>query len=188
MKIALVLGRATGVWDELAAAKELIGTRPRIIIATKRAGRDYDGPVHEWPSFHPELFSAWIAERARHNRPPAQRLWSARSPKVKRMSDYGHEINWLDSVGGSSGLLGVQVGFAVNADRMILCGIPMERSGRYDDDKVWTEAEMYRDHWIKYFEDDPSRKDRVRSMSGWTMEQFGFPDLQWLREPEEYKA
>lgn len=190
MRVAIVLGRGAAVWEEMEAAKQLLGSHPRTIVATKRAGRDYDGPVHEWPSFHPEMFAGWIAERAKHNRPPAQRLWSARSPKVKSPSNYGLAINWLESIGGSSGLLAIQVGFAIGRppydnepliDKMILCGIPMEESVRYDDGKIWKEALFYRDHWIKYFRDDPRRRDHVRSMSGWTQELLGAPTEEWLR-------
>lgn len=194
MRYGVILGRHSDVWTELDAAKQLIRsvagqTTPVTIIATKRAGRDYDGPVHEWPSFHPELFKPWIAIRAKYNRPPALRLWSARSPRVKKPDTGGLVINWLASQGGSSGMLGVQVGLAIGhppyqnepqIDRLILCGIPMEKSKRYDDNQIWREAELYREHWIKFFGDNPQHKDRVRSMSGWTKELLGGPTEEWL--------
>jgi hypothetical protein len=191
-RCALILGRAAGVWDELEAAKKLLDGRPRTICATKYSGRDYDGPVHEWVSYHPELFPQWVRERAKHNRPPAQRLWCATSPQVRRRrTEFGVQINWLTSAGGSSGLLAVQVGFAIGhppydgeppIHKLILCGIPLENTERYDDRRPWKEALVYRDHWIKWFHEHKDYRHRVKSMSGWTRELLGGPSEEWLEE------
>jgi hypothetical protein len=194
MRVAVMLGRHDDVWNELDAAKALIRSSvPNAelrIIALKRAARDYDGPVHEWPGFHPELLGGWIEERARNNRPPAERLWSARPAQLKNPDSFGLPINWLISVGGSSGLLGIQVALAIGhppynheppIDKTILCGMPMTKSTRYDDKKQWSEAEFYRDHWIVFFRDRPQDKNKFRSWSGWTAEFFGTPDEEWLR-------
>jgi hypothetical protein len=195
VRYAVILGRHDDVWKELDAAKDLIrsvdSSAPIHVLATKRAGRDYDGPVHEWPGFHPELFPGWIEERARNNRPPAQRYWSARPPQLKNPDGHGVPFNWLISVGGSSGLLGIQVALAIGyppynvgespINKAILCGMPMTKSTRYDDKKQWSEAEFYRDHWIVFFRDRPQDKNKFRSWSGWTAEFFGTPDEEWLR-------
>lgn len=196
MRYAVVLGRHTDVWNELCLATQIIRAvagydTPITIIATKRAGRDYDGPVHEWASYHPEMFKAWIAIRAKYKRPPAGRLWSARSPRVKKPDTEGLAINWIPAQGGSSGMLGVQVGLAIGTthypneqpiDKILLCGIPLEKTGRYDDNQLWREAELYRDHWIQFFKAHPEHRERVRSFSGWTKELLGAPDNAWLRE------
>lgn len=194
MKVAVILGRHEDVWNELERAKAMIKEvgAELWVIATKRAGRDYDGPVHEWPGFHPELLQTFVNERAKNNRPPALRYWSAKSSKVNP-GQFGLPIEWLTSVGGSSGLLGIQVADAIGRhpkyanepkiDKSILCGIPMTPSTRYDDGKEWKEAIHYRDHWLKYFIDHPDSKARLRSFSGWTKEILGEPTLEWLREP-----
>lgn len=183
MKYAVVLGRSAEVWDELDAAKALIreavGGVPVTVIATKRAGRDYDGPVHHWPSFHHDMIIPWVAERAKAGRPPAENYWSCR-PANRRAPRSPLPIKWIDNIGGSSGMLGVQVALhpEVDIDKVILCGIPMMPSKRYDVNTEWREALAHRDAWNKYL---PQMKDRVRSMSGWTQELLGPVTEEWLR-------
>jgi hypothetical protein len=83
-------------------------------------------------------------------------------------------------MGGSSGLLGAWVAREVaKGDKIVLCGIPMENTPRYDDRTVWREALVYRQAWIEAF---PKLLPYVRSMSGWTREKFGEPDKEWLED------
>lgn len=181
MKYGLILGRSNEVWDELAKAKEMLVGQPLSIIAVKRAGRDYEGPVHHWVAFHHDMLPEWVKERAKHNRPPAENYWSSRN-NLQRTPKSPLPIRWLRNIGGSSGLLGVQVGLQpeVGLDKLILCGIPMTASKRYDIDTPWKEALAYRASWKQFY---PQMKDRVRSMSGWTQELLGPVTKEWLHAP-----
>lgn len=192
---ALVLGRHADVWKEMEAVKKMATFHK--IIAVKRAGRDYPGFVHEWVSFHLNMFPQFIADREKMGYPPAQRLWSGRHPKSGRKYDGHYKVHMLNCYGGSSGLLGIQVAREIGRppfdderpiDKIVLCGIPMEPTEKYDDGKLWKEALVYRESWHKVFAMYPELKDKVRSMSGWTKEQYGPVTEEWLHDdghPEE---
>ena len=177
---AVVLGRHTDVWEELKLAETLVGGTFDVVVAVKRAGRDYDGPVHHWVAYHPELFETWIAERRREGRSEPGKLWTGIYKGHKLGKGLKIPLNHIDVDGGSSGLLGAQVALSV-ARRVVLCGIPMEQTGRYDDEKLWPEALLYRDAWKMCL---PQMNGRTRSMSGWTQELLGAPTEDWLREED----
>lgn len=180
IKRALVLGRDDNVWKEMERAKAL--AQFHVIIAVKRAGRDYDGVVHHWVGLHPNLIDAWIPVRQKHNRPPAQNYWAGGS--IRSQNDYSVPFKWLPNLGGSSGLLGVQVALLpeLGIHKIVLCGMPMDKTNRYDDDKCWEEAHVYRPPWQKM---KKRMRQRVRSMSGWTQELLGPVTKEWLYDLPE---
>lgn len=171
-RLALILGGACGVWEELAAARAL--AEPDIIIATNHAGRDLDGPLDHWVSMHAELMPTWTKARADAGRSPAGQLWSANhrpGPMPMRR---------IQSPGGSSGLLAVFVGLELRVERMILCGIPLDQRAKHFDDpreRPWQEARQYWNAWDRA---KPRIADRVRSMSGYTRQWLGHPTAEWL--------
>jgi hypothetical protein len=182
MRLALILGGADCLFDDIEAALELTGPGP-IIIATNHAGRDYHGHVDHWVSMHAELLAFWANERAKAGRGPAGRLWSAAHRQGGTSS-----IDRIASPGGSSGLLAVFVGLELGLDRLILCGVPMQPAARhYDDMRPWTEARQYLPAWRRAV---PTIVDRVRSMSGATADLLGRPDEEWLNgeNPREASA
>jgi len=175
-RFGLILGRGAGVWEEVAEAKRLIAPVEPIIVAVKRAGRDYDGPVHHWASFHPELFEPWLKVRRDAGRPEPGLLWTGIFRNHKLGRGLKLPMHYIECEGGASGLLGTLVGLR-HCDKLILCGIPMTVSGRYDDNKLWSEGERYRDAWKQQL---PLLKDRVRSLAGWTREMLGAPTPEWI--------
>lgn len=176
---ALVLGGATSLFDDEAAARAM-GFEPDILVATNHAGRDREGPVDHWCSFHVELLPMWIAARRAAGRPDAGQLWGCH----KRAAPEGLELRYAANWGGSSGLLAVTVALELGATHVVLAGVPLTREGEhYDKPGLWRDAGNYRGRWIHRATD---MDGRVRSMSGWTAELLGKPDPAWLftaREP-----
>lgn len=171
---AIIIGGAATVWDELARARELMPNA--MIIGVNHAGRDYDGELAHWATMHPELFGRWIAERSKHRRPSAGKLWHAK-----------HRISKVDSKpieswGGSSGLLAVKLALDLGCERVILCGVPMEQQGCHYDQlgRKWLEARQYWANWNKHL---PDMEGRVKSFSGFTMRLLGAPDHAWINHP-----
>ncbi len=177
MLTALILGGASGVWEEAAEARRLF--TPGLLIATNHAGRDNPEPVDHWVSFHVELFPRWIAERARKGLPPAGQLWTAQR-RIATDLDVRRVANW----GGSSGLLAVTVALELGCERIVLCGVPLDASAHYDSPESWREFGNYR----KAFITRQTQMTAVRSMSGWTRQLLGAPTGEWLHEGQESHA
>lgn len=175
---ALILGRAAGVWEEYEAAKQLASFD--VLIAINKAGRDCPDPIQHWTSFHPDLFPLWLKQRRELGLPDhAAQLWSGiykghpcGSGKI------AFPVKYVESNGGSSGMLAVDVALTgLSVDRAVLCGVPLQKTARYDDATPWTEGEVYRAAWLEKLE---FIKGRVRSMSGWTRDLLGEPTREWL--------
>lgn len=170
---ALVLGGARSVWADREAAMKLF--QPIHVLATNETGRDLDGRVDHWVSMHPEKMSEWVRGRAKLGNEPALNLWK---PKHKQPFP-GLEMKSAPSWGGSSGLLAVTVALiALEVEFVIVAGCPLlNEECHYFDQKVWREAHQYRAAWVRYL---PQMRNRVKSMSGWTRELLGEPDMGWL--------
>lgn len=175
---ALVLGGAAGVWEEIERAKSM--AEFQIVVATNHAGRDYEGEVDHWVSFHPNLFPTWLAARSAAGRPPAKFLWSGiHKGRHVGANQRGLALNYTDSVGGSSGLLATLVALRETAaERIVLCGIPMmPEAEHYDRPGAWEDAKNY----LKAWKDQKAALiGKVRSMSGWTKDLLGEPDAEWM--------
>jgi hypothetical protein len=175
MTTAVVLGGATAVWDELVAAQALC--RFDVVVAVNHAGRDYDGPIDHWASYHAALLPKWIDERRNKGRSPAGTLWTA----TYHGQSLGRRVNLkfqtLEGTGGSSGFLGARIALRF-AERVVLCGVPMDPAREhYDKAGAWKECERYRQTWV---DGAASFTGRVRSMSGWTADLLGRPTAGWV--------
>jgi hypothetical protein len=166
----LILGGANSRHRDREAAFALF--TPDLVIACNHAFRDEPGRVDHAVTMHPELYPKWIAAREEAGFPPAGKLWHSRH----HISKVGSEP--IESWGGSSGMLCIRVALTLGCNRIVLAGIPMEKMMRhYDDDKPWHEARQYWPAWERAI---PQFHGRVRSLSGWTREKLGAPDMEWL--------
>jgi hypothetical protein len=183
--IALILGGAECLWDDLHAflvachAPAGLILRGATLIATNLAGVHYPEEVPHWVTRHPENWvglpqgePGWLAQRAAKF--PGWR------PSVRWSNVYLAGI--VDRVvkpwGGSSGLLAVTVAIAhLNADRVVLCGMPMDKRGHFDRQDEWKSATTFQGEWKKAL---PRMGDRVRSLSGWTRSVHGAPTEAWV--------
>lgn len=171
-RTALILGGASTLPADRARALELLEGIEYSLIACNHAARDEPGRVDHWVTMHAELLPMWMKERAKHRRPPAGQLWTARHRPSKVQSTP------IESWGGSSGLLCVAVAFQLGFEKIILAGIPMQKLLRhYDDSRPWMEARQYWPAWERRM---AQMRGRVKSLSGWTLEQLGEPTREWL--------
>jgi hypothetical protein len=150
-----------------------------VVIAINRMGRDYKEPFQHWVSYHPDIFPLWIRER-KEPLPDGLMYWSG-IYKGHRLGDPKRiklPIQYCKVFGGSSGMLAIRVAIdGLGLDRIVLAGVPMDNTPRYDDKTAWREADAY---WITWIEQAPWMAGRVRSMSGRTSTLLGTPDAAWL--------
>ena len=173
MVVALVLGGAQCVYNDIAAAQAMF--KPDIIVAVKDIGITWPH-VDYWATLHPERLPKELKQRRDAGLPDPKAIYSYR---MRVPSGLGIEIRVLDTPGGSSGMLGTQAALLV-ADKAVLVGIPLDpKQVHYCRPKKggWPPANMYRKVWT---EAHPKLKDRVRSVSGWTRDLLGAPTKEWL--------
>ena len=173
-KRCLVLGSANCLRDDLRRA--LAMGEFEGVVAAKHAGVEWTGELDAWVSLHPDRFQSLIAERAKKGSPPAQRHYGHQAyPGVCEAMDYKFKDQRRS---GSSGLFACKVAIDLGFDRLVLCGIPLEKEfGRIDGKSHWNGATSFRQGFL---EARPSLMGRARSMSGWTQLILGAPTSEWL--------
>jgi len=175
---ALCLGSGACQAEDLGAAASfgIVAGQGWTLIAVNTAAMRWPGPLPHWATFHADHFPQWISKRHDLGLPPAEKLWSADRRVIPKALDVQIIQNW----GGSSGMLAVTVALRLQAEKIVLCGIPLDMyQGHFDrDDKTWVDGGNYRAAWEKQA---PKWEGKVRSMSGWTANLLGSPDDEWLR-------
>jgi hypothetical protein len=163
--LALVLGGALTVWDDVEAALAL--TEADGIVACNDIAADWPGPLDAAATLHPEFWPRWAARRAAKGYPP-----------VPRVFFNGWAFPGQDR-SGSSGLFALKVALVdLGYDRAVLCGVPMDERARHIANfKPWRGAQTLRAGWVQAL---PAIADRARSMSGWTADLLGRPTPDWL--------
>jgi len=163
--LALVLGGATTVWDDVEAALAL--TEADGIVACNDIAADWPGPIDAAATLHPDLWPGWAERRASKGYPPAPQVFT-----------HGWAFPGQDR-SGSSGLFALKVALVdLGYDRAVLCGVPMDEQARHITEPwPWRSAEILRAGWRQAL---PAIGDRARSMSGWTADLLGRPTPDWL--------
>lgn len=169
---ALALGGADGVWQDVERSEAILGEQWwGLVVACNRAGVDWPGRLDAWCSLHPEkLLSVWAPARITDE----YETWSDPNRGERGAAPTDHH---LDNWGGSSGLFAVQVALEVGADRVVACGMPMDRRAHYHGTAAWTEYENFRAAWERKADE---LEPHVKSMSGWTRELLGTPTRAWI--------
>jgi hypothetical protein len=149
-----------------------------------RFARDYPGSLDGWESYHPEHLRKWVDQRRAKGLPDHRAYFTARNVNTYMPPHIG-PMHTHYPVGGSSGLGAVEVALEhFGADKVVLCGIRMDVTphfnvGESDDIKPeWREAYRYHARWRNY---PLQKREKCRSVSGWTMEFLGAPDVGWLK-------
>lgn len=173
-KRCLILGSANCLRDDLSAALQL--SEYEGVVAAKHGGVEWTGELDAWVSLHPDKFQALIAERAKKGSPAAKRHYGHKAfDGVCEATPYRFEGQ---SRSGSSGLFACKVAIDLGFDRLVLCGIPLEKSfGRIDGYESWSGSTAFRQGFL---EARPALAGRARSMSGWTQVILGTPTSEWL--------
>lgn len=181
MRVALVLGGAGCLWDDVRAALAI--GRFDGVVACNDAGAVWPGRLDGWATLHPANMPRWAEQRAKAGFPRAGRVLThhqARPGRIPACFDDTTEYRFPgQTVTGSSGLFAAKVALVdLGFDRAVLCGVPMQAApGHFFDAKPWDGVASHRQGWLQAM---PAIKDRIRSMSGWTAETLGFADKEWL--------
>lgn len=182
MRTALIIGRAGGTWDDVAAAASFLRMPFDLVVAVNDSGHDYPRVDH-WVSFHGDKFERWIKVREERGYPPVKRMWTSTCGRLE--SAYEKRLGQLGVAkvayagGGSSGLVAAVVARVhLEASHIVLAGVPMDsEAGHYNAHGPWKEATKHRSAW-------EAKRDELgpylRSMSGWTAAVFGRPTREWL--------
>lgn len=173
--IALVLGAADCLPEDVEAATALVDYRECLVVACNDAGILWPHRLDHWATLHPN--ELWWRERQRRERgyPDGYVTWTKVWPPELKENEAICDRT-LDGWQGSSGLLALGAALQ-HAEAGILCGIPMDPRPHIRRRKRWGAAHNYRDRWEALHD---TLAPRVRSMSGWTMERFGEPTPDWL--------
>ena len=183
MTLALVLGGASCMRDDLSRFARMHPVDNAVIIAVNDAGWAYPGHVDHWVTLHAEHLSRWVATRREFGRNMDFETWTRRSTfpgaKTRRCVPTDHILGHWGK--GSSGLFAVTVAQdGLGLDKIVLCGVPMSTAGNVSGKSNWPvkEVTLHREGWV-YHRD--RIRDTVRSMSGWTKGLLGAPTEEWLR-------
>lgn len=171
MKTCLILGGASSVWNDAAAALDLF--RPDVTVTVNDMLGAWLGRIDLFCTLHPEKAEKWLRQRRLTGANMDFETWAhARkpgSPKIDHTTP-----DW----GGSSGLFAVKVALECGCDRIVLAGVPMSADGgHFFDAAPWSEANAYHKAWLTH---QSEIAPYVRSMSGWTADLLGRPDASWL--------
>lgn len=178
---ALILGGASCVWDDVLAWEAVYGHQwDGLLIAANDIGAHWPRELHHWVSLHPPSFKRWRALRRAQHLPAGYTTWGKEQDLPRPLADKSL-VPW---VGGSSGMLAVQVAQALECTRVVLCGIPMTPSAHFQQTKEtfapsWLQANA---HWRVWPRNAEKMAGWVKSMSGRTQELLGAPSMEWLLE------
>jgi hypothetical protein len=170
--------RRPGCLVEVAAARELLGDRPHLIVAANLAIIHWTGRLDGAASLHPDRLPGWIAAREGNT---DFRIFV---PNVG--SGIARAEALTERWPGSSGLFATQAALGpMNASGAILCGVPMDQdAGHFAHPGPWARVTSYR----KAFEAaHKAVGHRIRSMGGWTQDLFGAPDADWLAQGRSWR-
>jgi hypothetical protein len=173
----LIAGGAACVWADAEAAFALIDEAH--VFAVKHVASVWPGPITALISLHPEKLGATFKARQRRGLDMDFKVWTH-----KRSSDRGRASGRIDCVlpaadwGGSSGLFAVQVARHIGYEKIILAGVPIDDSAHFNDPAPLERPARYRQAWLAH---RAEIAPYVRSVSGWTSEILGKPDIAWLK-------
>jgi predicted SAM-dependent methyltransferase len=173
-RVAVVIGGAMGWEEELEKARKLIGNQPIRYFLVNDQIKTFPGPGVAC-TLHPDKLNghfAWLLTRSKAGFPTPEQVWSHREA-VSVTHSMGKD--W----GGSTGLFAIQVALREGHQKVILCGVPMTVDGsHYIRHQKWQSAIAFRQSWVRFKND---LAPHLRSMSGWTAEQYGEPSEEWIR-------
>lgn len=172
--VAIVLGSAKRALAEFEAARTLAPDAP--VICVNDALRVCPARAYAFATLHPEKADRFLDGLDLRRIP----LFAhARIPYETR--DW-HIVS--DLWGGSSGLYGVQVAVQnLGFHGVIVAGCPMQAAARANyGPGLWggdgDHVARYQRGWINAGK--AGLRNRIRSMSGWTLAEFGAPDAAWI--------
>jgi len=172
---AIVMCGGGDPFEEYITALELCKEADRTV--TIFAGNDM---IEKFPhdithacSLHPDKFQLWLPRRRAAGFNEPQFVWAHRNYE----SSVTH---WTRDWAGSTGLFCTKVAREMGFTHVVLCGVHMLVESNHFVRKVpWNNALGFRKGWNAHYRE---LQPYVRSMGGWTLEKFGAPTVEWLRE------
>lgn len=176
----IVLAGGRCVWDDWLQAKRL-GFQGDLMAVNDVGCYIHDQLAH-WVSLHKEYFPYWTFWRRNHAYNTPVRHTHAHVSVKRNIPEV--DIWWdLEFPGGSSAMLAVLVGLAIGYDRILLCGVPLNRDGHFFE-PPWQkspEIDNYPDQIVWQMQREKTFENKVRSMSGKTQTWLGPPTEEWIR-------
>lgn len=174
--IALVLGGAGCLWEDVEAASALIHPADCLIVAVNDAGVWWPGRLDAWVTMHADEMPYRIRKRTELGHPAGFTTWTR--PYPRGMEDREAHCDRVIGGwgGGSSGLVAVGVAIQHRCS-VILCGVPLDERPHFNRTGAWEGAAGFREGWTDRSE---ALAPLVRSLSGWTRETFGAPTQEWV--------
>lgn len=181
--LALVIGGAACVWDDVEKAQEF-GPFDAV-FAINDVLSHYPGAVDFAVSLHPEKFARWLGDREARGFPApgtviAHKINGREMRRERYAVDEVIEYRWPGmQTSGSSGLFAVKVAIEKGFDRIILAGVPMDPERRHFFDPArWEPANTFWPAWQTMLD---RYGGRTRSMSGRTRALLGEPPESWRK-------
>lgn len=180
--LAVILGGANTVWDDLSRLKEM--AIPDVVIAINDAGAVYPHEINFWATLHPDKLVGWTNRRLENGYPAPQKFVIHRELRPREAKSIFYPpasfVIFTPDWGGSSGLFASHFALTCGYERIVLCGVPMQPDkNHFFSEDQWLDAEKYHKAWGQRA---LQLMPRVRSMSGWTMGLLGKPSLSWLKK------
>lgn len=172
----ILTGCAQNVWEDLTKAQKLAWDADIMCVNLSIIGLHWkyhlgQTKIKHWATMHPEMFSVveWF-------RPGIITHSNAQAPNV--------DVFWHLNQDGTSGLFAVKVALLLGYTKIIICGMPLDKSIRFFDCPGVEPAHPYDDRailggWREFFMDATAR-ERVRSLSGASKQILGEPSDEWL--------
>lgn len=184
-QIALVIAGAAAALDEYRACLQVLpGVRAATFVVNDMIA-EFPDRVDHAVTLHPTKLARWLKQREDSGLSPVGRTWAHQSTESSKklfpaVSDElaGYWRCLSGYLSGSSGFFALQIALVLGFRKIVLCGVPMTKeAGHFKRQREWDEALGFRAAWRPRINE---LRPFVRSMSGWTLEQFGFPDAAWL--------
>ena len=183
-RAVIICGSASGMWDQLASAVNLVGINEHIRIAGLNVAGIFVPHLDDWfitsmcnvkpmigvrESISP-VGDCGMSETTVHT--PGQVFL----PTLCEKHRY-----WPVTTKGTISMFAIRVLSSMGYNRMILAGVPLDDKAGYFYRAPWEQFGMSAESRAYWVEAVAQLKPYVRSMGGWTQELLGAPTLEWLQ-------
>lgn len=188
MKLALVVGSAACIWDDVRAARAM--AQFDAVCCVKRVGIEWPERFGVWAGLHPEYMREYEARRRAKGFPDGYEIVC---PPDNELGEPGKGIAGIHrrvgyrwpgmNASAGSGIYGAKVMLDAGY-RVVLAGIPMDEQPHFiRHETCGTGPWAHRAAFLEGLRLAAAHmRGRVKSMSGLTKEILGAPTPEWLAE------
>jgi len=168
----VVVGCAECVWDDISS----VSFNGKDVLVLSDMGMFFPGTITHWASCHPNIIvgGKLVRDQRRYHEDFLSHIPDYAAPKIG-------DVTWtIPKLAGTSGMFGTLIGIGLGYTKIILAGIPLNRSGHFWNPKIKVKFDK---SGIRLSWQQISQKifnNKVRSLSGWTRELLGSPTEEWL--------